>query len=170
MARIVQESLSGEASLKPFVLEGRYRRADGEWRWMRSESQPRWDPSGKQIGFFGVAHDITASKQAEIDLRQDNVRLEGRVQERTNQLRSNEAQLRAILETSNQYQILLDLDGKLIYANATALADIKSDMDALAGQSFWNSPWFATSAGADQTIRAAFLVPLRPAQWISNFR
>lgn len=157
VVRIVQESLSGEASLKPFVLEGRYRRADGEWRWMRSESQPRWDPSGKHIGFIGVAHDITASKQAEIDLRQDNVRLEGRVQERTNQLRSNEAQLRAILETSNQYQILLNLDGKLIYANATALADIKSDMDALAGQSFWNSPWFATSAGVDQTIRAAFL-------------
>lgn len=157
VVRIVQESLSGEASLKPFVLEGRYRRADGELRWMRSESQPRWDSSGKHIGFIGVAHDITASKRAEIDLRQDNVRLEGRVQERTNQLRSNEAQLRAILETSNQYQILLDLHGKLIYANATALADIKSGMDALAGQSFWDSPWFATSTGMDQAVKAAFL-------------
>ena len=42
--RIIQESIAGEASLKPFALEGRYRRADGQWRWMRSESQPRWDP------------------------------------------------------------------------------------------------------------------------------
>ena len=45
--RVVQESIAGEASLKPFVLEARYRRADGEWRWLRSESQPRWDPTGK---------------------------------------------------------------------------------------------------------------------------
>lgn len=157
VTRIVQESLQGEASLKPFALEGRYRRADGEWRWMRSESQPRWDPSGKHIGFIGVAHDITASKQAEINLRQDNFRLEGRVQERTDQLRSNEAQLRAILETSNQYQILLDLDGKLIYANAIALADIKSDMNTLVGQPYWDSLWFARSAGISQIVQTAFL-------------
>jgi PAS domain S-box-containing protein len=44
MARIIRESISGEASRKPFALEARYRRADGEIRWMRSESQPRWDP------------------------------------------------------------------------------------------------------------------------------
>ena len=44
--RIVQESVAGEASLKPFVLEARYQRADGEWRWLRSGSQPRWDPTG----------------------------------------------------------------------------------------------------------------------------
>ncbi len=156
-ARIVQESLEGEASLKPFVLEGRYRRADGEWRWMRSESQPRWDPSGKHIGFIGVAHDITASKQAEITLRQDNFRLEGRVQERTDQLRSNEAQLRAILETSNQYQILLDLEGRLIYANATALADIQSDMTQVIGRAFWDSPWFTRSATIIKSVRTVFL-------------
>lgn len=155
--RIVQESLQGEASLKPFVLEGRYRSADGEWRWMRSESQPRWDASGKHIGFIGVAHDITAAKQAEIDLRQDNFRLEGRVQERTDQLRSNEAQLRAILETSNQYQILLDLKGRLIYANAIALADIKSEMSAHIGQAFWDSPWFSRSGLISNAIRSAFL-------------
>jgi len=41
MERIVGESVAGEASLKPFVLEARYRRADGVWRWIRSESQPR---------------------------------------------------------------------------------------------------------------------------------
>ena len=54
---------------KPFVLEGRYRRADGQWRWMRSESQPRWDPTGQHIGFIGVAHDVTVAKEAERELR-----------------------------------------------------------------------------------------------------
>ena len=60
--RILAESLAGEASLKLFVLEGRFRRADGEWRWLRSISQPRWGPSGEHIGFIGVAHDITEWK------------------------------------------------------------------------------------------------------------
>src|SRR5689334_9704132 len=98
--RVVQESIAGEASLKPFVLEARYLRADDEWRWLRSESQPRWDPTGSHIGFIGVAHDITAAKQAEQDLRRLNEILELRISERTAQLDSSEAQMRAIFETS----------------------------------------------------------------------
>src|SRR5215467_1995896 len=77
--RVVQESIAGETSLKPFVLEARYLNADREWRWLRSESQPRWDPTGKHIGFIGVAHDITAAKQAEQDLRRLNEILELRI-------------------------------------------------------------------------------------------
>ena len=125
-SRIVSESIAGEASLKPFVLEARYRRADGAWRWMRSESQPRWDPAGRHIGFIGVAHDVTAAKEAESELRRVNETLEQRIRERTSQLESNEAQLRTILETSNQYQGLLDLQGNVIYANRTALAGIQA--------------------------------------------
>ena len=36
--RIVQESIAGEAALKPFVLEARYKNAKGEWRWLRRNS------------------------------------------------------------------------------------------------------------------------------------
>src|SRR5438105_1962067 len=127
LARILQEQVAGESSLKPFVLEARYRRADGEWRWLRSESQPRWDPTGKHIGFIGVAHDITAAKQAEIDLRSMNEILEQRIAERTAQLESSEAQMRAIFETSNQYQALLNREGQVVYVNRTALVDIRSE-------------------------------------------
>ena len=84
--RLVAESLAGEATLKPFVLEARYRRADGEWRWLRSESQPRWGPEGEHEGFIGVAHDITASKVAEAALRELNETLELKVAERTAEL------------------------------------------------------------------------------------
>ena len=45
LPRILQEQIAGESSLKPFVLEARYRGADGEWHWLRSESQARWDPT-----------------------------------------------------------------------------------------------------------------------------
>jgi PAS domain S-box-containing protein len=81
--RVVQESLAGEAMLKPFVLEARYRRADGQWRWLRSESQPRWGPAGEHVGFIGVAHDVTEAKEAERKLREINDTLEKRVAERT---------------------------------------------------------------------------------------
>jgi PAS domain S-box-containing protein len=159
--RIVNESLAGEASLKPFVLEARYRRSDGEWRWMRSESQPRWDPVGKHIGFIGVAHDINAAKEAEGELRRLNETLEQRIQERTSQLEANEAQLRAIFETSNQYQGLLDLNGNVIYANKTALAGIQSTMADVAGRPFWDSPWFSATPGAREIVASGFASVMR---------
>jgi PAS domain S-box-containing protein len=161
MMRIVNESLAGEASLKPFVLEARYRRSDGEWRWMRSESQPRWDPVGKHIGFIGVAHDVTAAKQAESELRRLNETLEQRILERTYQLESNEAQLRAIFETSNQYQAFLDPMGNVIYANKTALAGIQSGVADVAGRPFWETPWFSATEGAREIVADGFASVMR---------
>jgi len=81
--RVVAESVAGEATLDLFSLEGRYRRGDGEWRWLRSQSQPRRGPDGEHDGFIGVAHDITDSKLAEAALRKLNETLEKRVEERT---------------------------------------------------------------------------------------
>ncbi len=78
--RILAESIAGEATLKLFVLEGRFRRADGEYRWLRSISQPRWGPDNAHVGFIGVAHDISEWKLGtEV--------LEARVAERTADLR-----------------------------------------------------------------------------------
>ncbi|HET9429421.1 MAG TPA: response regulator [Allosphingosinicella sp.] len=93
--RILAESIAGETSLRPFVLEGRYRRGDGEWRWVRSISQPRWGAGGEHLGFIGVAHDITEAKLAEQGLREMNETLERRVEERTAELRSTLEKLRA---------------------------------------------------------------------------
>ncbi len=52
------------------AIEGRFRRADGEWRWLKSVSRPRYDRDGRHIGFIGVAHDVTDTKQAEQALRE----------------------------------------------------------------------------------------------------
>lgn len=156
VARVVRESIAGEASLKPFVLEARYRRGDGEVRWIRSESQPRWDPAGRHIGFIGVAHDITAAKHAEADLRTVNDRLETLIADRTAQLRTRESQLRAILETTNQHHGLLDLAGRLLYANATALAAARVGLEDVVGRAFWDAPWFGNTPGAAEIMERAF--------------
>jgi PAS domain S-box-containing protein len=156
LPRILQEQLAGESSLKPFVLEARYKRADGEWRWLRSESQARWDPTGQHIGFIGVAHDITAAKHAEIELRRMNEVLEQRIAQRTAQLESSEAQMRAIFETSHQYQGLLDENGDVVYVNRTALAGIEADAFDVIGRPFWETPWFSTTDGMSEAVRNAF--------------
>ena len=161
MDRIVKESVAGEATLKPFVLEGRYRRADGQWRWMRSESQPRWDPTGKHIGFIGVAHDVTVAKEAEFELRNLNETLERRIAERTSQLQSSEAQMRAIFETSNQYQGLLDLQGNVLYANATSLAGIRANIWDVSGKPLWETPWFAATEAMREFVKEAFAAVIR---------
>ena len=161
LPRFLQELVAGEASLKPFALEARYQRADGDWRWMRSESQPRWDPTGKHIGFIGVAHDITSAKQAEHDLRRLNEILELRITERTAQLESSEAQMRAIFETSHQYQGLLNAHGDVLHSNSTSLAGIGANAGEVIGKSFWETPWFTGTEGMRDAVRDAFIAVMR---------
>ena len=81
IARILQEQVAGEASRRLFTLEARFRRHDGEYRWVRSVSQPRWDADGGFAGFIGVGYDITEARQAEDDLKRINDLLAERVQE-----------------------------------------------------------------------------------------
>jgi PAS domain S-box-containing protein len=79
--RVLREQMAGEASRKSFELEARYRRADGEWRWLRSFSQPRLSPQGDFAGFAGIAFDVTEAKQVEADLQRLNDLLTERVEE-----------------------------------------------------------------------------------------
>lgn len=79
VARVVREQMAGEASRQPFILEARYQRADGEWRWLRSASRPRIGPLGDVEGFIGIAFDITDAKKAEADLMHINELLADRV-------------------------------------------------------------------------------------------
>lgn len=99
VARVVAESVAGEARLEPFDLEGRYRRADGQWRWLRSTSAPRRDAQGRHIGFIGVAHDVTEAKEAELALRE------------------REAQLSAFINQATAGFAQVDIDGRFTLVN-----------------------------------------------------
>jgi PAS domain S-box-containing protein len=48
----------------PFSAEFRFRRSDGEWRWMRSEATPRLE-AGSFAGYVGASVDITERRRAE---------------------------------------------------------------------------------------------------------
>ncbi|MET0294091.1 MAG: PAS domain S-box protein, partial [Phenylobacterium sp.] len=94
LERILREQAAGEASRQRFTLEARYLRADGEYRWLHSVSQPRYDPSGAFEGFVGIGFDVTDAKRAEEDLKRINELLAERVQAALGERDQAEAALR----------------------------------------------------------------------------
>lgn len=55
---------------KPFVMEYRLHHADGSFRWICDQGNPRYDSDGNFLGYIGFCYDITAQKQIEGQLRQ----------------------------------------------------------------------------------------------------
>jgi PAS domain S-box-containing protein len=53
---------------KLFKDESRVRRADGEWRLLGTNAEPRLSPDGKYMGHIGLCADITERKRAEAEL------------------------------------------------------------------------------------------------------
>ncbi|CCE01462.1 putative sensor histidine kinase with multiple PAS and a response regulator receiver domain (modular protein) [Bradyrhizobium sp. STM 3809] len=93
-------------------------------------------------------------RAAETTLRDVNERLEAQVSERTAELQAKEARLRTVFEASYTFQALLSSDGILLDANATSLEAIAAPLHEVAGQPFWETPWFAGTPGMPEAIRA----------------
>ena len=69
---------------KPFELQYRLRRHDGEYRWILDTGVPRFDPDGSFAGYIGSCKDITERKLAEEALSSIGRRLiEAHEEERT---------------------------------------------------------------------------------------
>ncbi|MGQ7793181.1 PAS domain-containing protein [Faunimonas sp. B44] len=81
-------------ALSPVQVEARYRRADGAWRILRTEAQPRFDAEERFVGMIGVNVDVTGTRAAEQALQELNATLEEQVSERTRELREREEALR----------------------------------------------------------------------------
>jgi PAS domain S-box-containing protein len=131
--RIVAESLAGEASLKPFTLEGRYRRGDGEFRWLRSVSSPRFGPDGEHVGFIGAATDITVAKEAEQELRRQ-------VERRTAELARSEAQFRSIFDAVLEVLVLMEPDGTIVQLNRKQELWRHPNGTDSVGRKIWEAP------------------------------
>ena len=72
---------------------------DGTVRHIYSERKFEFDSTGKPIGLYGIAHDITERKIAEKVMQE------------------SEAKYRSVVENIHESLIIEDNDGKLIYAN-----------------------------------------------------
>lgn len=108
-----------------------------------------------------LASTLEAEQRARTALRRLTDTLEAEVTTRTSQLtRALAAQaqamdrLRATFETSLLYQGVLDPDGTVRDANATALRSIGAQLAEVVGQPFWDTPWFTGTADAADKVRA----------------
>jgi PAS domain S-box-containing protein len=62
------------ANRETFIAQCRFRRFDGEYRWVKSVGLPRFSGSGEFLGYVGCTLDITDIKEAEERLREDDRR------------------------------------------------------------------------------------------------
>lgn len=60
---------------KPFLMELRFRRADGEYRWHSVKRVPLHDPQGRIVRWYSVSHDIEDQRRAETALRRSEAYL-----------------------------------------------------------------------------------------------
>jgi len=113
------------ATGEPFSSEYRFIAKNGRVVWVRGEAKFIKDEQGRLLYLQGVAFDITAVKEAELELRAHADTLARRVAERTaslehtsqklnlsnTRLRDGEARLRAILDTAAEGIVTINSDG-----------------------------------------------------------
>jgi PAS domain S-box-containing protein len=68
-ARVLAARNAGTASGKPYEIEGRMRRADGEYRWVLRRVVPLYDQAGNVVKWYGTGTDIEDLKRSEGALR-----------------------------------------------------------------------------------------------------
>jgi PAS domain S-box-containing protein len=103
-----------------------------------SISVSRTEPhDGVHEVFTGVFRDVTANRQAEIALRQSELRFH------------------AIFDHAYQYLGLLSTEGRLLEANQTALEATGIARDEAIGKYFWDTRWWSYSKESQEQLRAA---------------
>jgi hypothetical protein len=53
------------------------------------------------------------------------------------------------------HQGLLTIEGKVVYANTTALNSINARLEGVVGKHFWETAWFAATPGMPEKVKAA---------------
>ncbi len=72
-----QPFIKGMREQLGFSIEARYRRADGNWRTLRTNAHPRFGPEGEFVGMVGVNVDVTEIREAEQALAESEARFRG---------------------------------------------------------------------------------------------
>ncbi len=111
-----------------FSMEYRLRHADGFYRWIKDDGNPRYDSYGKFLGYIGFCYDITQQRVLRDKLDSYRHQLEQLVEERTielkktlEQLKVGEERLSYALEATNDGVWDWDIVTGTCYTNTSYL-------------------------------------------------
>ncbi|MEP6803306.1 MAG: PAS domain S-box protein, partial [Flavobacterium sp.] len=124
-----------------FLLEHRFRRHDGTYRWHFGRAVPLRDANGEIIRWFGTCTDIEDQKRAAAEIKSLNEDLEDRVRRRTAQvalandeLAGARARLQSVLDAATQVSIIAtDTQGVIRLFNSGAEKMLKYEADEVIG-------------------------------------
>lgn len=113
----------------------------GETRWHSTTKVPLRDDDGKVVGIIGITRDITQSKQAEFNARDQNAELEKRVAERTAELSAISATLeqernliRTLIDAVPDGIFAKDINSKFLWANESVARGMGTTRENLIGK------------------------------------
>jgi len=74
LAHVAMARIAARTTLSAYTFEARFKRGDGEYRWMFVSAKPRFEPSGDFLGYVGLAIDLTETRRAQDALRESEAR------------------------------------------------------------------------------------------------
>ena len=119
--------------------------------WWTYGYSPVLDDDGSVGGTLVVCQETTQRVLAE----REHERLLASAARVERALRETAARYRAIYDGTYEYIGLLAPDGKLLEANRASLGFAGSTREELIGLHFWDTPWFARTPGAAESMRRA---------------
>ena len=129
--RAFHEAVDGR---RRFRGRARVRNAAGEWRWLDSWGEPRFDEDGAYLGMVGTSADVT-------ELVESAVRV-----------RDSETFTRRVLDNLFTFVGVLSPDGTLLVVNRTPLAIAGLRAADVLGRPFWDTPWWTWSVDVQQRL------------------
>lgn len=102
---------------KPYSMEYRLRRQDGEFRWLLEQGKPRYDADNRFIGYIGSCLDVTDLRQA-----QDTARERGAI-------------LEQVFEVVQDMLFLVDQDERFVFFKGGSDAGLYRSPETFLGRS-----------------------------------
>lgn len=120
------------------TLEHRFRRPDGTYVWLGSETTCLRDADARPARLVGYAFDIDQRKRLELESARHATELQRAVDERTSELRQRKTFLRSILNGIDDLVIVLDSDARIVEVSDSACRAYARPRDQLIGTALFD--------------------------------